>query len=309
MKQVSFLASICLALICCMSCGGSGDPDTPVTPTPTPDKPTAKLPISISTDITRATETAFENGDEIGLFVVNHNADGSAADLKLTGNHVDNMKYTYNGLWTPATQTYWKDNTTHADFYLYYPYNAALGSVDAMPWTVSADQSTEASYKAADLMVGKTSDVAPQEAAVKIDARHMMSQMVINLVAGNGFTEASLSAAKIGVTINRLKNNGSVSLATATVTAKGDDTDITPLKGEGNSYKALVVPQAVGEGNLITVNVDGRNFNLTKDSKLTTLAAGKTYRFTVTLSKTSNGVNVNITKWEDDGVDYGGTAE
>ena len=29
----------------------------------------------------------------------------------------------------------------------------------------------------------------------------------------------------------------------------------------------------------------------------------------ISLSKTSNGVNVNITKWEDDGNDYGGTAE
>ena len=29
---------------------------------------------------------------------------------------------------------------------------------------------------------------------------------------------------------------------------------------EGNSYKALIIPQAVGEGNLITVNVDGRDF-------------------------------------------------
>lgn len=296
-----------MALLCCMSCGGSGDPAVP--DTPTPDKPNEKLPISISTSITRATETAFESGDKVGLFVVNRNADGSAATLNTTGNYVDNMLYTYNGSWTPATQTYWKDNTTHADFYLYYPYNAALGSVDALSWTVNADQSTEASYKAADLMVGKTLNVAPQEAAVKIDACHIMSQMVINLVAGNGFTEASLSAAKVGVTINRLKNNASVSLATGTVTAKGNDTDITPLKGEGNSYKALVVPQAIGEGNLITVNVDGRSFNLPKDSKLTALAAGKTYRFTVTLSKTSNGVNVNITKWEDDGVDYGGTAE
>lgn len=40
-----------------------------------------------------------------------------------------------------------------------------------------------------------------------------------------------------------------------------------------------------------------------------TLEAGKKHKFTVTLSKTSNGVNVNITKWEDDGIDYGGTAE
>ena len=76
-----------------------------------------------------------------------------------------------------------------------------------------------------------------------------------------------------------------------------------------NSYKAIVVPQLVGEGNLITINVDGRDFNLPKTSNFTGFVAGKKHNFNVTLSKTSNGVNVNITKWEDDGNDYGGTAE
>ncbi len=109
--------------------------------------------------------------------------------------------------------------------------------------------------------------------------------------------------------VNRLKIQSTANLATGEVTAKGNDADITPLKGEGNSYKAIIVPQAVGEGNLITVNVDGRDFNLAKADNFTAFAAGKKYKFTVTLSKTSNGVNVNITKWEDDGIDYGGTAE
>ena len=33
------------------------------------------------------------------------------------------------------------------------------------------------------------------------------------------------------------------------------------------------------------------------------------HKFTVTLSKTSNGINVTIGQWEDDGTDNGGTAE
>ena len=60
---------------------------------------------------------------------------------------------------------------------------------------------------------------------------------------------------------------------------------------------------------IITVNVDGRDFNLPKSSQFSAFEAGKEHKFTVTLSKTSNGVNVNINKWEDDGIDYGGTAE
>ena len=48
-------------------------------------------------------------------------------------------------------------------------------------------------------MIGKTTDVAPTESSVKIEAKHAMSQMTIKLVAGNGFTDATLAAAKISV--------------------------------------------------------------------------------------------------------------
>lgn len=288
------------------ACCSSDSVNETVPPTP----PTEKLPINISTSVSsRATDLAFEVGDKIGLYVVNHKADGSAAALQVSGNHVDNMQYTYNSTWTPATQTYWIDNSTHADFYLYYPYTSSITSIDAMPYSLKANQSQLSDYKAGDLMIGKTIDVAPTQLSVKIEAKHVMSQMTINLVAGNGFTDATLAAAKISVKVNKLKTKATANLATGAVTAIGDDTDIIPYKVANNSYKAIVVPQAVGEGNLITINVDGRDFNLPKTSNFAGFEAGKKHNFNVTLSKTSNGVNVNITKWEDDGNDYGGTAE
>ena len=303
MRQLGFLACSLLTLAACSS-GNSSDP------LPSTGQESQKLPININTSVdTRVIDNSFEKGDNIGLFVVNYNADGSAGTLKATGNHVDNMKYTYNGTWTPASPTYWKDNTTHADFYLYYPYTGSIGDVNAMSWNVNADQSTSAKYKSADLLIGKTTNVAPTETAVKIDAKHVMSQMVVSLKPGNGFTEESLGKAKISVKINRLKTQATANLVTGKLTAKGNDADLTPLKEEGNNYKALIIPQAVGEGKLITVNVDGRDYQLKKAANFTAFEAGKKHKFTVTLSKTSNGVNVNITKWEDDGIDYGGTAE
>ncbi len=307
--KFSTVCGVACLLFAMSACSGENGSSLDPEPQPQP-QPTEKLPINISTSVTtRATDEAFEENDAIGLFVVNNNADGTSVALKPTGNHVDNMKYTYNGTWVPATQTYWKDDVTKADFYLYYPYTSSVSSVEAMPFSVKADQSTAANYKAGDLLIGKVANVAPTQNAVKIDAKHVMSQMVIALVAGNGFTESTLAASQIKVTVNRLKTEATANLSTGAVTAKGDDANITPLKEEGNNYKAIVVPQAVEEGNLITVNVDGRDFNLAKASNFDAFAAGKKYKFTVTLSKTSNGVNVDITKWEDDGIDYGGKAE
>ena len=291
-----------MALLCCMSCGGSGDPAVP--DTPTPDKPTDKLPISISTSITRATETAFESGDKVGLFVVNRNTDGSAATLNTSGNYVDNMLYTYTNVWTPATEIYWKDDKTHADFYLYYPYRQQVESVTAMPFSTKADQSAEADYKAGDLLIGSTLNVAPALSAVRIEARHVMSQVDIRLKAGAGFTESTLAAANVRVSLNNIRTDATVDLATAAVMPTGTASTITPYN-DGSAYHAIIVPQQVAEGNLITVNVDGSDYNL---SKAFTFQSGKRHTFTVTVDKTSSGMNVTIGAWEDDGHDNGGSA-
>ena len=301
--------NLALLFAACTLCAcSSGEDEQTVVPGPSaqPDK----LPIRISTVMDkdafkRATDYAFEAGDRIGLFVVNRNEDGSATSLQTAGNHVDNMGFTYSGTWTPDTPVYWQDERTHADFYLYYPYTATLTDVTAMPFSVNADQSTEAAYKAGDLMTGSTTNVAPTEDAVSITARHALSQMAITLVPGNGFTQESLDAAEVEVRINNLKTHALMNLATASVTATGEAQTVTPLLADGE-YKALVVPQSVEECNLITVTVDGRDFNL---AKAFTFEGGNRYRFTVVLSKTSSGINVSIDQWEDDGVDHGGTAE
>lgn len=295
-----------LLSIVLFSCSSSDS----VIETEPPPTPTEKLPITISSSVSSsAIDLAFEVGDSLGLYVVNHNADGSAAALQVSGNYVDNMQYTYNTTWTPATQTYWIDNSTHADFYLYYPYTSSVTSIEAMPYSVKANQSQLSDYKSSVLMIGKAIGVAPKLSPVRIEAKHVMSQITINLVVGNGFTHATLAAAKVSVKVNKLKTIATANLATGALTALGDDTDIIPFKVANNSYKAIVVPQAVGEGNLITVNVDGRNFDLPKTTNFRGFEAGKKYIFNVTLSRDTSGVNVNITKWEDDGNDYGGTAE
>lgn len=300
------ILSLC-TLIPLGACSPEGGNDTPTPPTPSPSE---KMGILISTTMdSRATDDAFEEGDNLGLFIVNHNADGSEMPLKANGNYIDNTLLTYrNSSWTSATSLYWKDESTPADFYVYYPYTTTISNVEAMPFQVKANQSNLSDYKTGDLLIGKTMDMKPTRNAVNINAKHMMSQMIITLRAGNGFTVSSLAAADVHVKINQLKTHATVHLSSGEVTATGDATDIIPLK-EADKYKALIIPQAVADGNLITVHVDGRDFNLAKASNFQAFETGKRYNFTVTLNKTSNGVNIGITQWEEDEIDYGGTAE
>ncbi len=304
-KYLSPLTLITLLLIASACSKSPVDNPTPPDPTPGPVvTPDEKLEIKISPSVaTRATDYGFETNDRIGLFVVNYNGNVPGSLLN-SGNHVDNMRFTYSGTWTPDSPIYWKDETTHADFYLYYPYSQ-VGSVTAYPFSVRADQSTEAAYKASDMLVGKAENVSPTASVTVIPANHVMSRINIQLEAGNGFTKESLAQAKISVKINGVKTNATVNLATGVATATGNPTTIIPRYTEG-SYIALIVPQSVSGDKLISVTVDDREFTLKKNF---TFEAAKSHKFTVTLSKTSNGVNVNINPWNEDGIDNGGVAE
>lgn len=274
-------------------------------PEPAPNPTQQKLEIKISPSIlgTKATDFGFETGDKIGLYVVNYNG-STPGSLQVSGNHVDNMRFTYSGAWTPDTPIYWKDTETHSDFYLYYPYRQ-ITDVNAVPVEAPANQSAEANYKNADFMTGKTSNVAPTEAAVSIAANHLLSRVNITVAAGNGFTKESLAKSDISVKINGVQTKATANLANSKLTLTGDKTSVAPYK-YGESYKAIVIPQSVEEGNLITIKVDDREFNL---KKAFTFEQNKEHNFTVTVSKTSNGINVNINPWENDGTDNGGTAE
>ena len=255
-KKPVFLIALAL-LVACTSCGHD-DPDVPPTPDE-PDKPAVQIPINISATITRATEETFESGDRIGLFVVNRNADGSAATLKPLGNHLDNMPYTYTTTWNAEKTVYWKDAQTHAEFYMYYPYTQTVASVSAMPFGVSADQSSLGAYKSSDLIVGSTLDTAPSASPVNIAARHLMSQVEIVLKAGAGYSESSLADADVSVKMNNLATSATVDLATSatvdlatfTVSVVGSVRSLTPYK-DGAVYRAFVVPQTVMGNNLIT---------------------------------------------------------
>lgn len=318
-KKPVFLIALAL-LVACTSCGHD-DPDVPPTPieppTPTepdkpdkpdkpdePDEPAAQIPINISATITRATEEAFESGDRMGLFVVNRNADGSAATLKPLGNHLDNMPYTYTTTWNAEKTVYWKDAQTHADFYMYYPYTQTVASVSAMPFGVSADQSSLDAYKSSDLIVGSTLDAAPSASPVSIAARHLMSQVEIVIKAGAGYSESSLAEANVSVKMNNLATSATVDLATSTVSADRTVRSLTPYK-DGAVYRAFVVPQTATGNNLITITVDGADHNI---SKAVTFVGGKRHTLTATLSKEGGGLSVSIGAWESDGIDYGGVA-
>jgi hypothetical protein len=160
-------------------------------------------------------------------------------------------------------------------------------------------------YKASEFLWGKVADIAPTEEAVNITTNHTFSNMVVILKPGDGFTEEKFAAATKSVKICGVKPNATINLATGVATATGNKTNVTPYF-ENGQYRALIVPQTTEDGALVVVTVDGVDYTL---SRSMTFKANKQHKFTVTLNKVNNGVNVGIGGWETDEEDYGGSAE
>ncbi|MBR5830118.1 MAG: fimbrillin family protein, partial [Tidjanibacter sp.] len=98
-------------------------------------------------NFTKATDTAFEEGDQIGLHIVTDRT------------YLNNAKYTYtNGALVAAQTNYWYDDeTVTADVLAYYPYAAdATYKAEGYNFAVKVDQSVEGAYAASDLLVAAT---------------------------------------------------------------------------------------------------------------------------------------------------------
>ncbi len=268
-----------------------------------------KLPINISMGVqTRVNDSTYENGDEVGIYVVNY--DGSTAGtLAASGNQVDNMRFEYNnGSWTPDATIYWKDKNTAADFYAYYPYSASA-NISAHPFSVKADQSVEADFWASDFLWGKTARVIPTTSAVPIKTKHSLSRILID-IKPNGFTADAWANATKSVKICDVKTSATIDLSTGIATAAGNNGEVTPLvisqTNSTISYKAMLIPQDVADNSkLIVVTVDGVDYVYRKGYEF---RANTQHKFSITVNKAEGSVDITIGEWNMDYITNEGDA-
>ena len=245
--------------------------------------------------VTKATETAFESGDAVGIYMAYGNLAGS-------GNYLNNKRFSLSGTtWSADEDLYWKDQTTSADFFCYYPYAAGVTDAAKYVFSVKSDQSTEANFKASDFLWGKTTGVAPTESTVLITTAHKMSSLTVTLTPGDGFTGDEFAAAQKAVSITGVKTAAEINLGTGVVTATGAAGSIIPYTGAGD-YRALVIPQTVSaSAPFLTITVNGVPYTV---SKAFTFASGTKHTVTTKVDKTSSGLKIEIENWTIDGTDY-----
>ncbi len=284
--------------------------------------------ILISGDIeqvykTRANDSGFCDGDQVGIYVVDYNG-STAGTLLSEGNRADNVRHTFNESvyqWESAYDIYWKDNRTNVDIYGYYPF-APVENVNSYPFEVAKDQSTDAEYgqlggyEASDFLWGKTANVSPTDRVIKLGFKHMMASTRVSLVEGEGFEEGEWAAAEKQVLILNTIRKSVINLATGEVTADGEvpSTGTIPHK-YNDDFRAIVIPQTVAAGKgLVSITVDGAAYTFKKDEAMV-YNPGKQHNFTITVNKRAAGGGLefvlsseSITAWENDAVSHDANA-
>ena len=246
---------------------------------------------------TKVNAQGFEDGDALGLYAVNYeNSNQTPGTLLDKGNQADHVKYIFdekNWKWNPVRPVYYKDVNTNVDIYAFYPH-AEPSSVSAYNFEVQKDQSTAesnnklAGYEASDFLWGKSENVVPTEAAIKVKLNHMMAGALVVLEEGTGFEEAgdfALIDKKVLVTGTTRK--ASINLADGSVTPIGEaqSTGIVMAPQTDGSFRAIVVPQTVAAGTkLFSITIEGVAYSFSKNENYE-YQSGKLSQFTIKVNR------------------------
>lgn len=213
----------------------------------------------------RATDTAFEEGDSIGLFVAN-----DSLPLEPSGNLVNNAMITLNnGTWAAASTLYWNDGTFNA--YAYYPYISGISSTDMLPFSVSTDQNKPVlqttggkslgGYEASDLLYASAKGLKASAAPIDLRFRHIMSRVRVRIVKGEDFKGELPANAKVH--IHNTVTSATVDLAAGVVTRnpKGKIATIRARQEDDHTFAAIVVPQRIESRQpLVEVEMNGVSY-------------------------------------------------
>ena len=230
--------------------------------------------LTINPNLTKVMETAFEEGDAIGLTVIREN-----------NVWAQNAHLTYNGS-VFAGDLNWYIATDAATFKAYYPYQASVPT----SFSVALDQ-TEGTASS-DFIAAVKENVVPTPLAVPMVFDHKFSRIVINLDNQSGGEVLGVALAG-SIPTATVDENFQVAVAT------GSTAEILAYKVSDAQYQLIAVPQTVAFTVKVTVGDDVQSTTLVP----VTLLSGKQY--TVNVLVHDSGIQViisaEINNWDDGG--------
>lgn len=233
-------------------------------------------------NFTKATDTAFEANDAISVNL-----------YKGEDSYINNAMFTYNGsALTSETQYNWYPETdVVGTITAFYPYATLAEGATNHTFTINADQSTVANFKASDFMTARTTS-SPTENSVILPFTHALAKIVVTIV--NETTETVNAVMLTGV-----KGSVSYDLKTGAISTTGSAGTVSALNNN-NTWEVIIAPQTASPELVITTASEKQyTFTLAED---VTFNSGKysTAAVTITTETISTSFTPNIQDWLED---------
>lgn len=282
MKNI-FIIAACTLILC--SCS-TEIPDNPVTDN--------EMRFSVEYPLSRATDSAFESGDLMGVFATEY-SEGEALPLQVSGNIGNNAPYTFNGaVWESDKPIYWGDE--NVDVYAYYPY-MAISSIDENPFSVALDQSTSetddalSGYEASDFLWAMSENISQSE-TTQLTFEHRLSKVAIHLLKGDEY-EGNLPEAG-EVYIHNVVADATIDFTSGFVTKStyGESVSIKARQVSAELYEAIIIPQRVDSNiPIFELVIEGVSFLV--ESKFV-FQMGTQHNVYLTLDSDPNKIKIEI---------------
>ena len=241
----------------------------------------------------RATDTAWEAGDEIGVYM---QADAASGYKKI------NVKYANSdgnvNTFTSESPIEYSGNESTVSFMAVYPFSSLVtdGTYEFTLGNTSLSQN--------DIMYASTTSVAAGTQNVTLNFQHKLTKIVLQLNDEDGkpVTGATIS-------INKQCASGTLDVATGTITATSDYTSTLNFSESNGTYEAIVIPDDgyAGRSVLITT-ADDQQYSYPVDN--IAFGGAKKYTFPVSLQPAGpddegtiiklNATSVSIDDWTEE---------
>lgn len=244
----------------------------------------------------RATDTAWEPNDEIGVYMQNAGSEGYAnVNVKYANSEADCNKFT-----STSPITYPEGGTGTVNFMAVYPYNGDIADGNYTFTLAGGDLSEN------DIMYASAPSIASGVTSVNLTFQHKLSKIILQLKddQNNAVTGATVS-------IDNQCVNGALNVADGTVSVAGDATYTSVLtfaEGENGHYEVIVIPDEGREGRSIVITTTEGN---TYRCPVGSIAFGNSQKYTFPVSlqapASSGGETIinlemgslNIDDWKD----------
>ena len=198
----------------------------------------------------RATETAFEQGDAISVFAVDP---AVGMGLKPSGNYADNFKYIYGDARFAAESdaiSIGEGNTAGLGYYAIYPYSSSASN--KFTFTVKSDQTNYSDYTRSDLCTAFASQTT--EKTVNLEFNHRLSNILIKFYGEN------ITSQDIKVSLENVYTSCDVDINANTYMAKGNKGKVIMGKESSNTFRAIIAPQTVSSKvGFVNVTLNGKS--------------------------------------------------